>query len=1092
MTDLIARLGRRDRALLGAGLTALSMVGTFAQPSPVSREFSPNTLRALDQLPGSRFRSQLEQLPPEAQGRALRWLRSFHFTEHDLPSLHADREGGIFYVCKQEALDAGDSETLEPPPISRAAVPVNPFPDSLVFHSLPGAPNVLYLNFAGETVVNTIWNTELGRSEVPATPFSTDSDLTTYSDSEQLAIKRIWQRVAEDYAPFNIDVTTERPATFGTRTAHALITRNTDANGDPNPASTAGGVAYVNVFGTTSYAKYRPAWIYHNNLGNVESYVAEGATHEIGHNLGLTHDGKTDGTEYYGGHGSGDVSWGPIMGTGYNRNVSQWCKGEYYLANNTQDDLATLAGKVSYRTDDHGNTAGTATPLTITGGTNIVSTTPETDPDNTQTDNKGVLERNTDLDVFSFVTGSGPVRLALNPWVMPSGTKGGNADILIELYTETGSLLITNNPATTTTALIETNLPAGRYYLHVRNSGAGDPFSSLPTGYTAYGSLGQYFFSGYVSEAVSVNLPPLAELQIADLTEAGQASKSFTVTYSDDVAVDVSTMDSSDIRVTGPNGYDQTARFLSLDATSDGTPRTATYAADPPSGSVWSATHNGTYTLWMQTEQVGDTGGAWVAAGQLGQFKVAVPVAIYSANMDTDPGWTLEPQWQYGTPSYGSSGPKGGATGTKIIAYNLSGTYANNLSTKYATTPAIDTSGSTTLTLRFQRWLRTKRSDTASIQASTDGTAWVNVWSSSNPVGDNSWREVQYTLPSSVTGSSTLRLRWSLASNQAQNDIGWNLDDVLLFGDGALDTAPPVPTLSVANLTMAGSPSHACSVAYTDETAVRLSSLDSLDLVVTGPNGYSNAVEFIGADLPADGSPITATYSIPAPGDAWSDADNGTYQVLLVDGEVWDTLNNDIPGTTLGSFEVAITTVTPGQLEITPADGLSASGTVGGPVTPASIDYTLTNSGGSTLDWTAGKTQDWVSLSTTGGTLAAGASTTVTVSINSAANTLTAGSYADSVSFVNTTTGNGNTSRGVALTLHEIVLSLATGDPTPTALALLLNGQPLQTYVIEISGDLTQWTSVATNRADADGVLTYAESDPTPLLQRFYRARTQP
>ena len=95
------------------------------------------------------------------------------------------------------------------------------------------------------------------------------------------------------------------------------------------------------------------------------------------------------------------------MGTGYNRNVSQWCKGDYYLANNTEDDLATISGKITYRPDDRGNTAGTATPLVKSGLTNIVSTTPENDPTNTNSSNKGVLERNTDVDVFAFKTGNG-------------------------------------------------------------------------------------------------------------------------------------------------------------------------------------------------------------------------------------------------------------------------------------------------------------------------------------------------------------------------------------------------------------------------------------------------------------------------------------------------------------------------------------------------------------------------------------------------------------------------------------------------------------------------------------------------------------
>ncbi|MCL4176706.1 MAG: hypothetical protein KJ072_03030 [Verrucomicrobia bacterium] len=1010
----------RQNYPLPAALLALAVLSfnLLAQPAPQAREFPPGGFGSLDELPPSRLRNQLEQLPAAAQGRALQWLRSVHFTEGDLPSLHADPNGGILYACEVEL--APDEEVLsdDPPAVGLAAVPVNPFPASLVFHSRPGAANVLYLNFEGENVTNTEWNTYLERSEIPALAFSSDSDYSSYSDSEQVAIKRIWQRIAEDYAPFNIDVTTERPAIFTTRTAVALITRNTDANGEANPFSTAGGVAYLNVFGTSSYAKYRPAWIYHNNFGSNESYTAEAASHEIGHNLGLSHDGKTDGSEYYGGHGSGDISWGPLMGTGYNRNVSQWCKGEYYLANNTQDDLATIAGKLSYRADDHGNTAGTATALVISGGTNIVATTPENDPTNTHAANKGVLERNTDLDVFSFITGSGPVQLSVNPWIMPSGTRGGNLDILLELHNEAGTLVQTTNSASQTTALLQSTLGEGRYYLHVRASGAGDPFSSSPTGYTVYGSIGQYFINGYVTEPVSVVMPPLAELQISDLAQPGQSTKEFTVNYSDDLALDVSTIDSADIRVTGPNGYGQTARLVAVSATTDGTPRTATYAADPPAGDFWAPADNGTYTVWMQSDQVGDTQSAWVAAGQLGQFTVAVPSAIYFASMDADPGWTLEPQWEFGAPAFGGTGPTGGFTGTRIIGYNLSGNYADRLAAKYATTTPINTTGSSSLTLRFQRWLRLMSSDTATIQASTNGTSWVDVWSASGTVSDNGWREVQYPLPAGIAGSATVQIRWSMASNPARSDIGWNLDDVELLGDGALDSTPPVPALSVADLTLGGSPSHSCSVTYNDSTAVRLSSLDANDLLVTGPNGYSNLVEFIGADLPSDGSPMTGTYSISAPGGTWDAADNGTYTVTLLEGAVEDTLNNSIPQTTLGGFNVSISAATAGALEVTPIDNFSSSGTVGGPFSPSSIIYTLGNSGASSLNWTASKTQSWVSLSATSGTLTAGASTTLTVSVNPYADSLASGSYSDTVSFVNVTRGEGNTTRAVTLTVN--------------------------------------------------------------------------
>jgi len=487
----------------------VTSIAAAQQPPSPHREFRPGALTRIEDIPAGRFRTRIDRLPVAARQRALEWLRGFHFTELDLQSLEADAEGGIYYV-DAFSVDQAAAATEPEPVVAEAAVPVDPFPASLAFHSKPGAPNVLFLNFCGEDVSGTAWNTSLGRTVIPALAFSTDSDRSTFSDAEQVAIKRIWERVAEDYAPFNIDVTTERPPTFGTRVAHALITRNTDANGDPNPSSSAGGVAYVNVFGKSSYANYRPAWIYHNNLGNNEANIAEATSHEIGHNLGLSHDGKTDGTEYYSGHGSGDISWGPIMGTGYNRNVSQWSKGEYYLANNTQDDLATIAAKIPYLTDDHGGTPASATPLVFTGGTNIASTTPETDPANASPANKGVLERNTDMDVFSFQTGSGPVNLTVNPWIMPSGTRGGNLDVLLELRDETGATVLTNNPASQTTAQIQATLSEGTYYLYVRNTGTGNPTNSTPTGYTSYGSIGQYFISGYVT-AFSQS-PPTVQL----------------------------------------------------------------------------------------------------------------------------------------------------------------------------------------------------------------------------------------------------------------------------------------------------------------------------------------------------------------------------------------------------------------------------------------------------------------------------------------------------------------------------------------------------------------------------------------------------
>ena len=83
----------------------------------------------------------------------------------------------------------------------------------------------------------------------------------------------------------------------------------------------------------------------------------------------------------------------------------------------------------------------------------------------------------------------------------------------------------------------------------------------------------------------------------------------------------------------------------------------------------------------------------------------------------------------------------------------------------------------------------------------------------------------------------------------------------------------------------------------------------------------------------------------------------------------------------------------------------AASGPPGGPFTPISAGYTLTNTGASSLTWTVSSTQTWMSLSATSGTLAAGDYTTVTWSINSGANALAGGGYNDTVTFSNTVTG---------------------------------------------------------------------------------------
>ncbi|MEW6002341.1 MAG: SBBP repeat-containing protein, partial [Nitrospirota bacterium] len=132
----------------------------------------------------------------------------------------------------------------------------------------------------------------------------------------------------------------------------------------------------------------------------------------------------------------------------------------------------------------------------------------------------------------------------------------------------------------------------------------------------------------------------------------------------------------------------------------------------------------------------------------------------------------------------------------------------------------------------------------------------------------------------------------------------------------------------------------------------------------------------------------------------------------------------------------------PGVLSVTPSDGLTSSGYQGGPFSPLSKTFTLTNTGGSAINWTASQGQAWVTPSPTTGTLPAGTSIAVTVSINSNADGLLPGTYTDTVNFINMTNGNGDTTRPVSLTVATS-LTLYSATLTWDAPTTNVDGTPL-------------------------------------------------
>jgi len=458
----------------------------------------------LAQIPASQLKSKLLTLAPNPRLRALKKLQELQIPAADFASLRVKSDGGLFYandappppLPPQEAAPAatGESLALESSPeraeisapgsIAAAAVPVASPP---IRNSRPGSTNVLYLDFNGHVITGTSWNSDPEDAHAyVGVAYDTDGDLTSFSDDEQSDIIEIWERVAEDFAPFDVNVTTVEPSTFTSTTGRALITANVDANGVSMPAHTGGGVAQLGVFGNSDYAtRSSPAFVYYNNFGSNEANIAEAVSHELGHNFGLSHDGLT-GTTYYNGHGSGNISWGPIMGTGYGRNVSQWSQGEYFNANNTQDDFAIMAAAMGYGFDEAGATTATATAATVAGSTIT---------------NSGIIAQQNDVDIYSFSTATSSINLAVKSYRVSTGTHGGNGDLKLELLDASGSVVATHAPSGDTNASLTYSATAGTYFVRITPDGEGSPLANPSSGYTSYGSAGHYTLTGTIIAA---------------------------------------------------------------------------------------------------------------------------------------------------------------------------------------------------------------------------------------------------------------------------------------------------------------------------------------------------------------------------------------------------------------------------------------------------------------------------------------------------------------------------------------------------------------------------------------------------------------
>ena len=335
--------------------------------------------------------------------------------------------------------------------------------------SLPGATGVLYIDYRGG--YTPTWG-----------GIAYDKPVVTSAQ-----IKDVWKRVAEDYLPFTINVTTDirvyLAAPENSR-QRCICTPTTTA------APGAGGVSYI---GSWNWTGDTPNWSFYST----GKAAAEVIAHECGHCVGLSHE-TTDingvHTEYFTGQGSGATGWCPIMGAGYYQNVTTWAKGEYQYAGNLEDQLNTITtanNNVAYRTDDTGATLATARYLEVYSNNAAFA--------------EGVIERTGDTDAFRFTTAGGTISLTASP---VATNDWANLAIMATLADATDTIIASNNPQNVLTASIATNLPAGTYTFRVTGAGRNNP---LTNGFSNYASLGYYSITGAVAAATQTTRFTIAE-----------------------------------------------------------------------------------------------------------------------------------------------------------------------------------------------------------------------------------------------------------------------------------------------------------------------------------------------------------------------------------------------------------------------------------------------------------------------------------------------------------------------------------------------------------------------------------------------------
>ncbi len=354
-----------------------------------------------------------------------------------------------------------------------------------VLSSLPGAQATIFLDFDGQYVQASSWN---GGNPLDCAP-------SGLSDTQ---ITEIFNRVSEDFRPFNINITTD-----STKFLAAPLTKRMRIIITPTSGwfTGVGGVSYT---GSFTWGDDTPAFVFPDRLGpNNTKMVAECCTHESGHTVGLSHQAKYNGScalvaTYNTGTGSGETGWAPVMGNSYYKNFSGWNNGPTPSGCTADQDnlsIITSYNGFTYRADDHSDDPS-LNPSEVTLNDFLFS-------------DEGIITTNSDKDVFKFsFEKQGALHIDAKPYSVGPNNEGADLDIKLQLLDSAFEVMHIYDPVNILNVALDTTLNAGTYYLVVEGAG------NINT--TNYGSLGSYTIAGTF---VPLFITPIKQVTLTGKTD---------------------------------------------------------------------------------------------------------------------------------------------------------------------------------------------------------------------------------------------------------------------------------------------------------------------------------------------------------------------------------------------------------------------------------------------------------------------------------------------------------------------------------------------------------------------------------------------